>query len=52
MLAAKAQYSLTNAKEYFQEHLSIGDYYSEGQTIGGHWVGKGAEELGLAGATR
>jgi conjugative relaxase-like TrwC/TraI family protein len=48
MLATKAQYSLRDAKRYFQEHLSAGDYYSENQAIAGQWIGKGAEALGLS----
>jgi conjugative relaxase-like TrwC/TraI family protein len=51
MLAAKAQYSLRDAKKYFQEHLSVGDYYSENQAVAGQWIGKGAEALGLSGDT-
>src|ERR1017187_4697288 len=31
MLTAKTQYNLTNAREYFEEHLCVGDYYDEGQ---------------------
>ncbi len=51
MLAAKAQYSLQDAERYFQEHLSVGDYYSENQAVAGQWIGKGAEALGLSGDT-
>ncbi|HUJ11140.1 MAG TPA: MobF family relaxase [Verrucomicrobiae bacterium] len=51
MLPAKAQYSLQDAKKYFQEHLSAGDYYSENQAVAGQWIGKGAKALGLSGAT-
>src|SRR5208283_1788044 len=51
MLAAKAQYSLQDAEKYFQEHLSVGDYYSESQAVAGQWIGKGAEALGLSGDT-
>ena len=51
MLAAKAQYSLADAKRYFREHLSVGDYYTEGQHVPGQWDGKGAVDLGLSGAT-
>ena len=47
MLAPKAQYSLKDAKRYFKEHLGVGDYYAEGQTVSGQWFGKGAEDLGL-----
>ena len=52
MLAPKAQYSLTDAKRYFKEHLSVGEYYSEGQQVLGRWYGKGAEALGLSGVTQ
>jgi conjugative relaxase-like TrwC/TraI family protein len=51
MLATKAQYRLANAKEYFKEHLSVGDYYAEGQQVLGQWYGEGAETLGLSGVT-
>jgi hypothetical protein len=49
VVMAKTQYSLTNAKDYFTEHLCIGDYYEEGQRVAGQWFGLGAERLGLAG---
>jgi conjugative relaxase-like TrwC/TraI family protein len=52
MLATKAQYRLRNAKEYFEEHLSVGDYYTEGQQVLGQWYGHGAKKLGLLGVTR
>jgi len=52
MLAAKAQCSLGNAKEYFEEHLRVGDYYMKGQRVSGQWFGRGAEDLGLAGETQ
>jgi hypothetical protein len=29
MLTMKTQYKLTNAKEYFEQHLRVGDYYTE-----------------------
>src|SRR6185437_11328932 len=51
MLAAKAQCSLADAKRYFREHLSMGDYYTEGQHVPGQWFGKGAADLGLSGVT-
>jgi conjugative relaxase-like TrwC/TraI family protein len=50
MLSPKTQYNLRNAKSYFEEHLSVGDYYSEGERIGGDWFGKAAKSLGLHGA--
>lgn len=49
MVTAKTQYNLKNAKEYFEEHLCVGDYYDEGQRVAGEWVGAGAERLGLSG---
>lgn len=52
VLTAKTQYSLKNAKEYFEEHLCVGDYYDEGQRIAGEWVGTGADRLGLSGKVR
>ena len=52
MLSRKAQYSLANAKAYFEEHLSTGDYYSEGEKIAGEWFGEGAEALRLSGMVK
>ena len=49
MVTAKTQYSLTNAKGYFEEHLCVGDYYDEGQRVSGEWFGVGAQRLGLSG---
>jgi conjugative relaxase-like TrwC/TraI family protein len=51
MLAPKAQFNLGNAKKYFKEHLAVGDYYAEGQSVPGQWFGKGAADLNLSGAT-
>jgi conjugative relaxase-like TrwC/TraI family protein len=47
MVTAKTQYNLTNAKEYFEEHLCVGEYYDEGQRVAGQWFGLGAKQLGL-----
>jgi conjugative relaxase-like TrwC/TraI family protein len=47
MVTAKTQYNLQNAKEYFEEHLCVGEYYDEGQRVAGQWFGLGAERLGL-----
>lgn len=52
VVTAKTQYNLTNAKEYFEEHLCVGDYYDEGQRVTGEWFGTGAEHLGLSGKVR
>ncbi len=52
MLRPKEQTNLKNARDYFREHLCVGDYYAAGQTISGEWIGAGAEMLGLAGQVR
>jgi len=52
MLTPKAQLSLRNAKEYFREHLAVGDYYAEGWQVTGEWYGIGAEKLGLKGTVK
>jgi len=49
MLSPKPQLNLTSAKEYFREHLSVGDYYAEGQAVTGEWFGEAAGKLGLKG---
>jgi hypothetical protein len=46
MLAIKQQCNSNDAQQYFKEHLSIGDYYTEGQQVLGDWFGQGAEDLG------
>jgi conjugative relaxase-like TrwC/TraI family protein len=51
MLSPKFQCSLADAKRYFREHLSIGEYYTEGQQLRDQWYGKAAADLGLSGAT-
>ena len=52
VVTAKTQYSLKNAKGYFDQHLCVGDYYDEGQRVSGVWFGAGAERLGLSGNVR
>src|SRR5664279_2537877 len=52
MLSPKPQLSLRNAKEYFREHLAVGDYYSAGQKVAGEWLGLAAERLGLKGTVK
>jgi hypothetical protein len=51
MLGSKTQYSLKNAESYFKEHLKVGDYYMEGQSVSGEWMGDGAKTLNLSGVT-
>ncbi|MGI8966623.1 MAG: MobF family relaxase, partial [Limisphaerales bacterium] len=52
VVTAKTQYNLKNAREYFEEHLAVGDYYDEGQRVAGEWIGLGAERLQLSGKVR
>jgi conjugative relaxase-like TrwC/TraI family protein len=52
VLTAKAQYNLANAETYFREHLSTGDYYSQGKQVAGEWFGEGAKRIGLQGAVQ
>lgn len=52
MLRPKPQLNLRNAREYFREHLCVGDYYSEGQQVRGEWIGAGATLLQLGGPVR
>jgi conjugative relaxase-like TrwC/TraI family protein len=52
VVTAKTQYNLKNAREYFEEHLCVGDYYNEGQRVAGEWYGLGVERLGLSGKIR
>jgi conjugative relaxase-like TrwC/TraI family protein len=52
VVTAKTQYNLKNAREYFEEHLCVGDYYDEGQRVAGEWIGLGAERLNLSGKVR
>ena len=50
MLSPKTQTNLKNAKGYFEEHLTTGDYYAENERVRGEWIGKAAALLGLSGA--
>jgi conjugative relaxase-like TrwC/TraI family protein len=47
MLSPKTQTNLKNAKSYFEEHLAVGDYYSESERVVGEWIGAGAARLEL-----
>ena len=40
---------IRGGKDYVAVHLSANDYYSEGESVTGIWLGKGAEMLGLRG---
>ncbi len=50
MLSPKTQTNLKNAKDYFEEHLAVGDYYSESEQVVGEWIGAGAAVLDLEAA--
>jgi len=52
VLTIKTQCNLSNAEEYFEEHLQIGDYYSQENRVLGEWFGAGAERLGLTGVVQ
>lgn len=41
--------ALTGGGTYIAQHLSANDYYSEQEQVQGHWMGRGAELLGLEG---
>ncbi len=51
MFSAIPQKNRAAATTYFDEHLSHNDYYAQGEVLahdqGGHWIGIGAEQLGL-----
>ncbi len=49
MLSPKTQTNLANAQSYFEEHLCVGDYYTESERVFGEWLGIGAASLGLSG---
>src|SRR5277367_6082678 len=42
--------SAARAEHYFEENYSHDDYYTQGQTTVGQWIGQGAAGLGLSGA--
>lgn len=48
----QTQYNLANARSYFEKHLAVGDYYTEGQQIAGKWLGQGTERLGPHGSVK
>lgn len=35
------------AEQYFDEHVSHNDYYTQGEVQPGQWIGEGVERLGL-----
>lgn len=49
MLRITQSESAAAALSYFEDCLTRGDYYLEGQEVSGAWGGRGAERLGLRG---
>ena len=47
MFSGIPQKNRAGAKTYFDEHLSHNDYYIQDEMEHGHWIGAGAERLGL-----
>ncbi len=47
MFTAKPQKNRAAATTYFDDHLSHNDYYAQNESQAGHWIGQGAEHLGL-----
>lgn len=47
MFSGIPQKNIAVAKQYFDEHLSHNDYYTQGEVQPGQWIGQGAEMLGL-----
>ena len=48
MFTVVTQKNLTDAKSYFEEHLTRNDYYAAQEIHPGQWIGLGAQRLGLA----
>jgi len=49
MMSISEALSAAQTATYFDEHYSQDEYYTQGQTCVGQWLGKGAAALGLAG---
>jgi conjugative relaxase-like TrwC/TraI family protein len=47
MFSGIPQKNRAGAETYFDEHLSHNDYYIQDEMEHGHWIGAGAERLGL-----
>jgi len=44
VVTAKTQYNLKNAREYFEEHLCVGNYCDGDQRVSGEWLGLEAKD--------
>ena len=49
LVMSKGALTAGQAETYYEEKYSRDDYYTENRRVIGHWFGKGAAELGLAG---
>jgi conjugative relaxase-like TrwC/TraI family protein len=49
MMTMSDPLSAAQTEHYFDEHYSVDDYYTQGQSCIGQWIGKGPADLGLAG---
>jgi conjugative relaxase-like TrwC/TraI family protein len=49
MINISKPFGAAHAEQYFDNHFTVDEYHSEGQRVTGHWIGKGAADLGLAG---
>jgi len=49
MIAPFTQTDISGVRQYFKEHLAVGDYYSQKGASTGQWFGEGAARLNLAG---
>ncbi len=47
MFTAKPQKNRAAATQYFDEHLSHNDYYTQGEAQAGYWIGEATQRLGL-----
>ena len=47
MFTVATQRVLKRAEEYFDEHLSVNDYYTAEELRPSQWIGRGTEQLGL-----
>ena len=47
MFTVATQRDMGRAKDYFDEHLSMNDYYTAEELRPGQWIGLGGEHLGL-----
>ena len=44
--------AMSDGAGYSTRHLQHADYYAEGERVIGHWLGRGAELLGLSGEVK